>query len=53
MEEATWPQAFPKREYILYFSSLVTSPSLQQNKTTYNHPENFGGLSLGVKEKKP
>jgi hypothetical protein len=54
MEEATWPQAFPKREYILYSSSLVTLPHThcpKQNKTTYNHPEDFGDFS-GVKERK-
>lgn len=51
MEEATWPQAFPKKEYILYLSSLVTFPPPQQNKTTSNHPKNFGGL-FGEKRKR-
>lgn len=50
MEEATWSQAFPKREYILYSCSLVTLLP-QQNKTTSNHPENFRRLFWGKRKR--
>lgn len=42
MEEATWPQAFPKRDYILYSSSLVTLP-LSQTKQNCKPSWELGG----------